>query len=291
MVVNISYLKGSKPLKDNMWITAEPIYQNVDIEFEELCTKIMDSHIQYSPYWYPNKKKESSDWSNSKQNLIIFDFDDGFTIYEAMMKFKGYEYIISTTKSHQTKKKGVVCDRYRVLLPAVNVPHDETIYFKMLEIMAEQLPIDTQVNTKTGGFLGNDYQATTWYEDGKPYDCSVATKVAEDRLFQESKARKARLQQCKTDVNMEDITEVKEQLDYETTRLILEDLGYEFRGNKFMLRDERSPSTILNESGFIKDFGGDFKGDIFDILYEYHDMNFGKSLDYVKNYIRSYGGS
>lgn len=47
---------------------------------------------------------------------FALDFDDGMTLEEAKETFQPFMHVIGTTKSHQKDKRGVVCDRFRVLL-------------------------------------------------------------------------------------------------------------------------------------------------------------------------------
>ena len=51
------------------------------------------------------------------QNMLAFDIDEGMTIDEAVSKLKNYTYILYTTKSHRKDKGGIICDRFRVLMP------------------------------------------------------------------------------------------------------------------------------------------------------------------------------
>jgi len=284
MVVNVSYIIGDKPLKDNMWITAEDRYQNTDIDFFEIAYKICSDMVQYSPYRFNNNKKIKENWDNSKQNMLVFDFDDGLTLLEAMDIFDEYTYLMVTTKKHQVGEYG---DRFRVLLPAENIPRDKQMYFRMLELMSEQLPMDTQVNNETGAFLGCS-TASSFYNDGKIYDCSDAIEGVKQRRRQEDKSYRAKCHIENTEANNTSIREVREHIDGSLSKTMLEDLGYEFRGMKFRLReDDRSPSVMVYPSGYIIDYGGDFQGDILDVLHKYHGMDFSKSLDYVGTYIRS----
>jgi len=287
LVVNISYIESDKTLKDNMWITAEPRYKNTDIEFSSLYRMVSSDKRQYSPYCYTASKKCSEQWNNDKQNVLIFDIDDGMTMEEATKVFSKYTYLLTTTKKHRTENYG---DRFRIVLPAKNIPRGE-LYFKMLEIMAEQIPMDIQVNSRTGAFLGNK-KAINIYNDGLVYDCIPAVEMAENRLFQELKLKKQKdNDRIEANTNYSDIKSTKERVDFEVTKDVLTDLGYEFRGNKFRLREEdRTPSAMVYSNGYIIDYGGDFKGDIFDVLYQYHDMNFKKSLNFVNSYIRMMNG-
>ncbi len=80
------------------------------------------------------------------------------------------------------------------------------------------------------------------------------------------------------------VEKLKMYLDRDAIREILESLGYDTnRVYQFRLRDERTPSASIRTDGLIKDFGGDFTGDIFDLLQTYHEMDFRESKDYVMN--------
>ena len=79
------------------------------------------------------------------------------------------------------------------------------------------------------------------------------------------------------------IKEIKDRLDGHATATILVYMGYElYRGNKFKLRDEKTPSTsIRSQDGYIKDFGGNFGGDLIKFLREQHDMSFEEAVRYI----------
>ena len=161
-----------------MRLTYRPLYKNTDMEFGNVGSIISSDYIQYSPYYYTNRLRDSENWSNERQNLLIFDIDDGMSIEEARYRLGKYMHLITTTKSHLQEKKGLVCDRYRIIMPATNIPRGE-IYFKMLSVMADELPIDRQTFNKASAFLGNA-GATNIYNTGTVYDCSRAVSVAED---------------------------------------------------------------------------------------------------------------
>ena len=77
--------------------------------------------------------------------------------------------------------------------------------------------------------------------------------------------------------------DIKARLTPADVRAVLESLGYEFtRNGQFRVRDERTPSSAINpKTGRIKDFGSGWSGDIFDLLQEYHGMDFKEAVDYV----------
>ena len=81
--------------------------------------------------------------------------------------------------------------------------------------------------------------------------------------------------------------EVKSYLGKEDLVSLLEGLGYEFnRNGKFDIRGEKTPSVSINPKDLkIKDFGGDFSGDVFDLLKKLHGMRQPEDLKYVMNFL------
>jgi hypothetical protein len=78
------------------------------------------------------------------QNMIAFDIDEGMTIDEAIEKLKPYTYILYTTKSHRVEKNGVICDRFRVLMPTkqkfyVNPEVHKEMYENIAEFLGFQV--------------------------------------------------------------------------------------------------------------------------------------------------------
>ena len=64
-------------------------------------------------------KDEYRDAQNAMQGaeLIILDYDVGVTLGDAVEAFSSFIGIIATTRNHQKEKHGVICDRFRVILP------------------------------------------------------------------------------------------------------------------------------------------------------------------------------
>lgn len=290
MVVNISYIEHSIPFdSNNLWITAEPNYKNTDISWDKLPEFIANSCIQYSHFYWTNQHKQSANWNNDKQNIIIFDFDDGMSIKEIQEEFKEYSYIISTTKSHQVLKKGLKCDRFRLILQSDNIPKGE-LFFSMMEVFENTLPIDKQVNTKTGAFLGCS-NAITYTNVGKKLDCTKAIDLAEYMLIQ--KTKKEFLDKLnrkpKEDIVFDSklcVQSLKDTLKLEDILELLEELGFEVIKDKFKLRpDERTPSAKVYPSGMIIDYGSGWRGDIFDVIQENSDMDLPQAIKFVREFL------
>jgi len=78
------------------------------------------------------------------------------------------------------------------------------------------------------------------------------------------------------------LEEVKLQLNKYTVASILNHIGYAVdRSFKFKLRDEKTSSASIRADGYIVDFGGDFRGDVFSLLQEQHGMSFPEAVQYV----------
>lgn len=289
-MVNISYVKTNGNVVENYTKTLIG-WENIDVDFKEIRTLIKDSSIQVSPFYYSTGCKSSDAWSNDKQNLLMLDFDDGYKLDEALELFKDNTYVIYTTKSHQIEKKGIKCDRFRVILEAINIPKGE-MYWYMMRELETLLPIDKQVNTKTGAFLGNS-NAITYSNIGKPYDCKFLHSMAEYRRANTIKARELskqrKLDNLRDKVHTINVNDIKNYLDIDDTMDILEELSYEVdrTRKKFKLReDERTASCKIYPSGYIYDYGSGFKGDIIDVIQERLSINFIEAMKYAKQFIK-----
>lgn len=83
----------------------------------ENFANVLKSNGRYSPFIYNENYRKESNTILNKTNCIMLDFDDGLTLEKAKKIFDVYNVIIATTKSHQKEKNGIICDRFRVILP------------------------------------------------------------------------------------------------------------------------------------------------------------------------------
>jgi hypothetical protein len=293
-MINISFLevplsdsmKDNTPLNDKMFLTAKPLYKSKTIPFENLHRIVKSDFRQYSPFEFKDGLKKSENWNNDNQNLLILDVDDGLTIQQAKEKFKNYQYFICTTKSHQVEKKGLKCDRFRVILYSEDIPKGDK-YFEFTKALEEKYPfIDKQVNTKTGAFLGYS-DCEYWYNNGKYFKCSELTKKIDKK--EEIKKAFSPIQKQMPKENFQNelpINEIKNRLTRETIADIVSSRGFEVnRKFMFKVRDERTPSCSISKDGVIVDFGGERYGDIFRFLEIESKMNFREAVEYVQSYV------
>ncbi len=84
-------------------------------------------------------------------------------------------------------------------------------------------------------------------------------------------------------ISNEILQKIRSGKDRQGTAAILQNLGYEVSRNyKFRLRkDEKTPSASIRSDGYIVDFGGDFRGDIIDLLMGQFGLSFQLAAEYV----------
>ena len=74
------------------------------------------------------------------QNMIAWDIDEGMSIHEMEAILSDYQYLLYTTKSHQKDKNGIICDRFRVVMPTkttfyVNPEEHKGLYENISKIL------------------------------------------------------------------------------------------------------------------------------------------------------------
>lgn len=275
-------------LRDNMFLTADALYKNIDIEFEKLIDIVNSDYRQYSPFVFNGGKKTSDNWDNSKQNIIIFDIDDGLSIEEAKQQFKAYEYLIATTKSHQKDKKGIICDRFRIIIPAKNIPAGEQ-YFDMMRILEDRFAfIDKQVNTKTGAFLGS-FGCEHFYNSGMIFDCSPILKMVKPKEDITPRKNNINIPTSEKIYNSKDlpIQDIKSRLTRDIVASIVSDCGYEVN-RKYMFKfreSEKTPSASISPELLIKDFGSDLATDAIGFVQQVNNVDFKTSVSIVARYV------
>ncbi len=83
------------------------------------------------------------------------------------------------------------------------------------------------------------------------------------------------------------ISDLKSRLNRDDIVSILTGYGYVIstKDYKFCLRDEKTPSAVINKDGSVFDFGTDIRRDIFDILQEFHNMTLANAIKAVAEHI------
>ena len=283
MIVRISYKQTKGKVTENYTKTLRG-WHSKNVEWKNIHKVISKDSIQYSCYEWNNGVKIGKTFNRENQNCIILDIDDGITIQKIQNMFKKYTYIIGTTKNHQKEKKGKVCDRFRMIIPCLNIPKDDDVYFRTISLIA---PFnDSQTLTKTASFLGNS-NSIIIRNEGNLLDLHKASILASEQLKEEHKANIVIDKDFISYRGNSSLEEVKDNLTTEIVIEVLESIGIEVIGNKCKLREEeRTASCKIYSSGYIKDYGcNESSGDIFKILMDRENMSFKESIDYVRNFI------
>lgn len=105
------------------------------------------------------------------------------------------------------------------------------------------------------------------------------TFVASASLNDKLKLIKEKLHQGSKTVSTKQLLTM---IDGEVTRYLLQGIGYSVDDNgKFKIRDERTASASVRADGYIKDFGGDFGGNIINFLIDVCGLSYKTSNKYV----------
>lgn len=129
----------------------------VGVEFNQLHT--ITETRNYSPFTFNDGKRNQV---NSKtHNLICFDIDDSLELEKAIDLCSNFKSLIVTTKSHQLDKKGLICDRFRILIPIdKDIPKDKfkSFYSDLSKYLTIDDSIDNACNDVARYFYNNPNQ-------------------------------------------------------------------------------------------------------------------------------------
>lgn len=284
MSINLSFIKLKGKVTDNYELT-KTNWKNKTINWSDVHKVISNSNIQYSCYKWRNGYKTFNNFERDLQDCIVFDIDDGMSIAKFQKRFKRYKYILGTTKNSMKDKKGITCERFRVILPAINIASKNDVYFRSLKIFCPDN--DEQTLTNTASFLGNS-DAIVIRNEGRVLDMFHWNELAEAELKKEVVDKVVIDKDLLPNYGSMSIKTVKEQLTYEIVVEVLESCGYEMEGNAFRLRDsERTASARVKRKTLnITDYGDrEAGGDIFSILVNHQGMTFKEAIRYVSNFI------
>ncbi len=129
----------------------------VGIEFNQLHN--ITSTKNYSPFTFNDGKRNQV---NSKiHNLICFDIDEGLELKKAIDLCSNFKSLIVTTKSHQVDKKGLICDRFRIIIPIdkeVLKEQFKSFYINLSKYLTLDSVIDKACNDSSRYFYPNANQ-------------------------------------------------------------------------------------------------------------------------------------
>ncbi len=119
MIISTSIKRSTKPEMEINFKSQEVPFFGTGMTIESLIT----SQIQSFCLNHFESTDKAPDGHRRKeyvipgQNMIAFDIDEGLTVERMKELLKNYVYLLYTTKSHQKDKNGIICDRFRVIMP------------------------------------------------------------------------------------------------------------------------------------------------------------------------------
>ena len=191
--------------------SVNPIAQNPEgflewrLPKEEWKYFLRDVKCSYSPCHYTRDSEKGFYYRLDDNavvgsvNSLMLDFDDGLSISEALKIFAMYDGIIATTKSHQKDKHGVVCDRFRVIIPTKEpIDLNKEQYSEMMSYVMEIYPQADKACKNISRFYFSNPEAEIYMLDGsESFDWrEVYTKARKLKAIQKQKEAKCKQEQA-----------------------------------------------------------------------------------------------
>ena len=138
------------------------------VDWEYLYTlTCMD--LNYTAGRFQNGHRTTSNWRGGN-NCVILDIDANVSIQQArnFLEVNDLKSLIITTKSHRVEKNGVVCDRFRIIVPMKSALYCAPEHYKKLFVEINKFfmnAADIATKDPSRFYYGNAKQAH-WYIEG-----------------------------------------------------------------------------------------------------------------------------
>ena len=126
------------------------------------------AQFEYSATYFRGGKRNNE--SAIAVGAIILDFDDGTLLDKAIDMFKDTKSLIVTTKSHQVDKKGLVTDRFRVILYIGISIIDMEYYSKLMKVITRYYKSDIACTDPARYYSPNPNQLVYYSKSDKYFD-------------------------------------------------------------------------------------------------------------------------
>lgn len=98
--------------------------------------------VEWSPIVYFDNYRDSANFAFS--DFMGLDFDGGHSIAEIIEIFRDSAYIIGTTRNHMKEKKGIICERFRLVVPWERRITDRNEYLNSIAYYIKKYLADRQ---------------------------------------------------------------------------------------------------------------------------------------------------
>ncbi len=217
-------------------------------------------------------------------NLLIYDYDDpGITIVEMLEKLTVLKVsaLIATTLSHQKEKKGVICDRFRLLLQ-LNDYMGSSITTSIMEVILEE------VSTALG--LGKQYDTACktierfyspapiqqhWYIEGEVLDIQNIIDEAKKPIPAPIQEPRRQSSYRNTGLSLKEMRKyVSENIPHDTVVRELEAKDLNVSHNGAICLDRKKVGNIHPETRFIRNWAESESMDIIGILEKFYGESY-----------------
>lgn len=126
----------------------------------------------YSAGLFLNNKRNKDNYIK-RQNLIIFDVDEGMSIEDAKLFLSQYRGFIATTRNHLKEKNGKVLERFRIVLVSkyiFNLDHEEYKHTITNFALLHNLTVDFPVIEPSRLYYSNPESEVTHLEGNELID-------------------------------------------------------------------------------------------------------------------------
>jgi len=265
-------IREGKPIYTNDWMWCH------SADFHKL-------HEVTKRYGYSNaifsEDKRKADNVVYLGNLLIYDYDDGITVDEMKSKIKSLDIsaLIVTTLNHQKDKKGVVCDRFRLILQLKECIGSDISTSMMEEVLQE---VDNALDL---GMAYDDACKTIerfyspapnqlhYYFDGMTLDISP---IISDVKKSKPLATPRPVQNyADSELSLKDMRAyVRENVSYDVVVQELESKGLRVSRKGSIYLDKKHVGNIHPETKMIADWGKGEHTDIIGVLDKYYGESY-----------------
>ena len=189
--VLISYKKGLNQKEPAGFTTARVALDRIAI--------MVRTAGQYAPVPFRNGYRDAQH-SLPGAELIILDYDSGYTLGEATARFEPYLGLIATTKNHLKPKNGITAERFRVILPTKTPITLGTDHYRtMMKEIIHHHGSDIQCSNISRVYWGNPQAQIIQLNghqlfDWEPYYNAVKERQQKEQNRQPSDAQKTTTQ-------------------------------------------------------------------------------------------------
>jgi len=192
MIVSVSSAVIKNPSKQIDYIPKTvPFFGKDTVSIESLVTSDIQSYClnHFEPSSRAENGHRAEKYIIQGQNMIAFDIDEGMDLDVAFNAIEEYQYILYTTKRHRKDKNGLVCDRYRIVLPTFTEFYvNPTEHKGLIENIADVLGFKIyDVSTRNQGRLWftNSSAEVFTKSEGNLLDvrCCIPDTETQEKLF------------------------------------------------------------------------------------------------------------